>query len=98
MITAGPRLIVARGVNGSAMRTTAARAIAAANRRGGALASDAWDASRIFSEVLVADVGSGAPSARTLLLLYAADLAFRLRWEIKPALAAGRLRHRHAVC
>ena len=32
----------------------------------------------------------GAPSARTLLLLYAADLAFRLRWQIRPALAEGR--------
>jgi hypothetical protein len=30
------------------------------------------------------------PSARSLLLLYAADLAFRLRWEIRPALAEGR--------
>ena len=28
-------------------------------------------------------------SPRTLLLLYAADLAFRLRWEIRPALDAG---------
>jgi hypothetical protein len=26
-----------------------------------------------------------------LLLLYAADLAFRLRWEIRPALAKGRI-------
>ena len=38
----------------------------------------------------MADAAAGAPSARTLLLLYAADLAFRLRWEIRPALAAGR--------
>jgi hypothetical protein len=28
---------------------------------------------------------------RTLLLLYAADLAFRLRWEIRPALEEGRV-------
>ena len=33
---------------------------------------------------------AGSPSARTLLLLYAADLAFRLRWQIRPALAEGR--------
>src|SRR5262249_56536296 len=32
----------------------------------------------------------GAPSPRTLLLLYAADLAFRLRWQIRPALLEGR--------
>ena len=29
-------------------------------------------------------------SPRTLMLLYAADLLFRLRWEIRPALAEGR--------
>src|SRR4029077_14879611 len=40
-------------------------------------------------DLCVADAAAGAPSARTLLLLYADDLAFRLRWEIRPALAAG---------
>jgi hypothetical protein len=49
-----------------------------------------WDASGVFEELAVADEGAGAPSARTLLLLYAADLAFRLRWQIRPALAEGR--------
>ena len=29
------------------------------------------------------------PSPRTLLMLYASDLAFRLRWEIEPALGEG---------
>src|SRR5439155_5428876 len=47
-------------------------------------------ASGLFEELAIADEHAGRPSARTLLLLYAADLAFRLRWEIKPALAAGR--------
>lgn len=49
-----------------------------------------WDASGIFQELAVADKAAGTPSARTLLLLYAADLAFRLRWQIRPALAEGR--------
>lgn len=49
-----------------------------------------WDASGVFQELAVADAAAGAPSARTLLLLYAADLAFRLRWQIRPALAEGR--------
>ena len=49
-----------------------------------------WDASGVFQELSVADDSAGAPSARTLLLLYAADLAFRLRWQIRPALAEGR--------
>jgi hypothetical protein len=49
-----------------------------------------WDASGVFQDLAVADADAGAPSARTLLLLYAADLAFRLRWQIRPALAEGR--------
>jgi hypothetical protein len=44
----------------------------------------------VFQDLAVADRSAGAPSARTLLLLYAADLAFRLRWQIRPALAEGR--------
>jgi hypothetical protein len=40
--------------------------------------------------MLLAGDEAGRPSARTLLLLYAADLAFRLRWEIRPKLAEGR--------
>jgi len=50
-----------------------------------------WDASGVFDDLVVAGRDAGAPSARTLLLLYAADLAFRLRWEIRPALAEGRV-------
>ena len=52
-----------------------------------------WDASGIFGDLIVAGNEAGCPSARTLLLLYAADLAFRLRWEIRPALN----KHRHVV-
>ena len=83
------RLIALEGVNGRAL-ASAAREIVSLNRQRRATVSH-WDASGIFGEVSVADVGAGEPSARTLLLLYAADLAFRLRWEIRPALAAGRL-------
>jgi thymidylate kinase len=50
----------------------------------------AWDASGIFTELFAGRPGMQAPSARTLTLLYAADLAFRLRWQIVPALAEGR--------
>jgi hypothetical protein len=48
-----------------------------------------WDASGVFFEVGLGKRKQRAASPRTLLLLYAADLAFRLRWEIRPALAAG---------
>lgn len=45
-----------------------------------------WDASGVFGDLIGPGEETGYPSARTLLLMYAADLAFRLRWEIKPAL------------
>jgi hypothetical protein len=49
-----------------------------------------WDASGIFFELDSQRRELGEePSAHTLLLLYAADLRFRLRWEIEPALAEG---------
>ncbi len=48
-----------------------------------------WDASGTFYEVSLTKGKHLTPSPRTLLLLYAADLAFRLRWEIRPALAEG---------
>lgn len=49
-----------------------------------------WDASGIFTELFAAGTGLHFVSARTMTLLYAADLAFRLRWQILPSLAEGR--------
>jgi hypothetical protein len=72
---------------------TAAKAALAASTPGAPGARGGisrWDASGIFQDLAVADAEAGVPSARTLLLLYAADLAFRLRWQIRPALAEGR--------
>ena len=90
-VSAGNAALVAvDGINGAAVTATA-RAVLLATarpRRGGA---SVWDASGIFEELAVAADEAGAPSARTLLLLYAADLAFRLRWEIRPALAEDRV-------
>jgi hypothetical protein len=85
----GSRLISLDGVNANALKD-AARSLAAANRRRRAGISQ-WGASGIFDELTVAEEDAGTPSPRTLLLLYAADLAFRLRWEILPALEEGRL-------
>jgi thymidylate kinase len=50
----------------------------------------AWDASSIFYELhgVQAEVEETL-SPQTLLLLYAADLRFRLRWQIEPALLEG---------
>lgn len=83
------RLIAFDGTHGPVLGS-AARARGAERREDRACVS-VWDASGIFSEVGLATVGAGDPSARTLLLLYAADLAYRVRAEIAPALEAGRL-------
>src|SRR4051812_9761519 len=80
------KLVSIDGVDASAIIAAARREIGRPGRGG----ISHWDASGIFQDLAVADGAAGAPSARTLLLLYAADLAFRLRWEIRPALAAGR--------
>jgi hypothetical protein len=48
-----------------------------------------WDASSIFFEMHNLEIND-KPSPRTLLLLYSADLFFRLRWEIIPALEEGK--------
>jgi thymidylate kinase len=48
-----------------------------------------WDASALFTDVAAAPVAQRDVSPRTLMLLYAADLAFRLRWDILPALDQG---------
>lgn len=82
------RLIAIDGVNGVAV-DAAARGLAA--ERGGKLAVvSAWNASRIFSELRLVETEGQRPSARTLILLYAADLAYRLRWDVRPALEQGR--------
>ena len=82
-------LIAVDGVNGAAVKKTAKQQIAAIpkSRRAGV---SYWDASGIFDDLVVAGIDAGHASARTLVLLYAADLAFRLRWEIRPAVAEGR--------
>ena len=79
-------LIAIDGVDGAALLTAAREALSARGPGG----ISRWDASGVFQDLAVADADAGVPSARTLLLLYAADLAFRLRWQIRPALAEGR--------
>jgi hypothetical protein len=83
------RLIAIDGVQGDAI-ATAVQAIVSISRRPRAISSN-WDASGIFDEASVSDIGEGQLSARTILLLYAADLAFRLQQEVRPALDAGRI-------
>ena len=83
-------LIAVDGMNGAAVKAMARTTLSAIDRaRRGGISS--WDASGVFEELVVAGDEAGSASVRTLLLLYAADLAFRLRWEIRPALAEGRV-------
>lgn len=84
-----PALIAVDGVAGPAITAAARTALTSLDRARRSGISH-WDASGVFEELAVADAAAGQPSVRTLLLLYAADLAFRLRWEIRPALADGR--------
>ena len=64
------------------------RELSEPKRRGGV---SQWDASGLFFQI-----GRGGgdlldyPSPKTLVILYAADLAFRLRWEIEPLRAEGK--------
>ena len=84
-MSSGCRLIAVDGTNGRALLASAQRM---APRGGNIKGVSRWDASGLFEQLLVAE-GVAAASPRTLLLLYAADLAFRLRWEIEPALLDG---------
>ena len=80
-------LFAVDGANGRSL-ATAARQLVPAGRRV-LKGVSCFDASGLFEQMLVDDGRTGPVSPRTLLLLYAADLAFRLRWEIEPALAEG---------
>jgi len=82
------RLIAVEGNSGPAV-AAAARSVARELRGTTACGVSVWDASGIFTDLAAAEAGIAAPSARTLTLLYAADLAFRVRWHIAPALEAG---------
>jgi hypothetical protein len=86
---ARPQLIALEGTRGADLRKsgrTVRQRLASHKVKAGV---SWWDASGVFFEVGLGKRKHRTVSPRTLLLLYAADLAFRLRWEIRPALAAG---------
>jgi hypothetical protein len=49
-----------------------------------------WDASNTFLELRMLKAKNLTPTPRVLILLYASDLLFRVRWEIEPTLGEGR--------
>jgi hypothetical protein len=84
-----PRLIALDGGAGAPLNAVARNLAHSLRDATGAGGVSAWDASGIFSDLSADDSEVATASARTLTLLYAADLAFRVRWHIGPALEAG---------
>ena len=83
------RLIAVDGTRGKDTSAAAAALIDALTERHVECAISRFDASGLFGELAAPGRGDRNISARTLTLVYAADLAFRLRWEIRPVLEAG---------
>jgi hypothetical protein len=83
------RLIAIDGSRGKDANAAADALVAALKKAGVECAVSRWDASGLFGELAGAGRGDRNISTRTLSLVYAADLAFRLRWEIRPVLEAG---------
>lgn len=82
------RLIAIDGSRGADIAKAAELLVEELRRRGVTCVVSRWDASGLFGELAQA-AERAAVSPRTLSLVYAADLAFRLRWEIRAALDTG---------
>ena len=85
------RLIAVEGTRGHDLRDAAAELWHRFEARAVHGGVSAWDASGIFSDLHVGKRKHLSLSPRTLVLLYAADLVFRLRWQIRPALDQGQV-------
>lgn len=83
------RLIAIDGTRGKDVDRAASALINALNAGGVECAISRWDASGLFGEVAAGAQVDRRLSPRALSLVYAADLAFRLRWEVRPVLERG---------
>lgn len=83
------RLIAVDGAHGTDVFDAATMLVETLADRSVSAGISRWDASGLFTDILSAPAADRDLSPRTLLLLYAADLAFRVRWEIAPALQQG---------
>ena len=83
------QLIAVEGSGGPTLAEAAKRLHRRFRKEGHAAGVSGWDSSGIFFDIWQGPRDIPGASPRTLLLLYAADLAFRLRWEIRPALDQG---------
>jgi thymidylate kinase len=82
-------LIAVDGSRGNDVGAAADALAAELRHRGIECAISRWDASGLFGELVSGNRPAPRVSPRTLALLYAADLAFRLRWEIRTVLETG---------
>jgi thymidylate kinase len=83
------RLVSLDGTNGVMLRSEAER-LARLCCGAADPAWSLWEASNTFYVLRMAKAKNLTPTPRVLLLLYASDLLFRLRWEIEPTLKEGR--------
>jgi hypothetical protein len=83
------RLIALEGSGGRAMAVAARQFERRLRSDKVRVATSVWDASDLFFQISQGSRGLSAPPPQTLILLYATDLAFRLRWQIRPALEEG---------
>lgn len=82
-------LVAVDGSRGKDVSSAADALARRLRRRGVECVISRWDASGLFGELAQAGRPGGQVSPRTLSLVYAADLAFRLRWEIRTAIETG---------
>jgi thymidylate kinase len=83
------RLVALDGTNGVMLRSEAER-LARLCCGTADPAWSLWDASNTFYELRMVKAKNLTPTPGVLMLLYASDLLFRLRWEIEPTLKEGR--------
>jgi hypothetical protein len=88
-MTGKGRLIALEGTGGRSMAVAIRRLERSLRQADIAGGVSGWDASDIFFQIASGARGIPAPPPRTLIHLYACDLAFRLRWQIRPALEEG---------
>jgi hypothetical protein len=87
-VTYAGRLIGVDGTRAKDVNAAADAIVTSLKAKGVDCAVSRWDASGLFTD-LAASAHDRNVSVRSLSLVYAADLAFRLRWEIRPVLEAG---------
>ncbi|HUQ88390.1 MAG TPA: hypothetical protein VM096_12575 [Vicinamibacterales bacterium] len=88
-VTYPGRLISIDGTRGKDVMRDAKDLAATLKHQGIECVVSRWDASGLFTDMSAGAAGNRNVSIRTLSLVYAADLAFRLRWEIRPVLETG---------